>query len=146
MVGLWCYKGLTKPDAERCIDLLASYKKFFVDLMMTEELRMFAPPSDAGYRRITGALLVAMGGACRSCCSGACWITSTAPCWLARGRRVPTSPRARVGDAGAGFTGAWRASTSRLPEQRRALEAAMLGAACHVVPGSSSRRAPPFCA
>ena len=31
-------QGLTKPDAERCIDLLASYKKFFVDLMMTEEL------------------------------------------------------------------------------------------------------------
>ena len=32
------------------------------------------------------------------------------------------------------FTGAWRASTSRLPEQRHALEAAMLGAACYVVP------------
>ena len=91
MVGLWCYKGLTKPDAERCIDLLASYKKFFVDLMMTEELRMFAPP---GRMRGIGELqgrCWSRWGACCPCCSGACWILYMAPCWLARGRRARTS-------------------------------------------------------
>ena len=143
MVGLWCYKGLTKPDAERCIDLLASYKKFFVDLMMTEELRMFAPPSDAGYRRITGALLVAAGCVLPLLLGG---VLDSVYGSMLVGARASCSHLVTCGSATSAlaFTGAWRASTSRLPEQRHALEAAMLGAACYVVRGSSSRRAPPF--
>ena len=133
MVGLWCYKGLTKPDAERCIDLLASYKKFFVDLMMTEELRMFAPPSDAGYRRITGALLVAMGCVLPLLLGG---VLDHMYGSLNSFPRASCSHLVTCGSATSAlaFTGAWRASTSRLPEQRHALEAAMLGAACYVVP------------
>ena len=43
MVGLWIFKGLRRSDAEGVIDTLSGYKKFFVGLMMTEELRMFEP-------------------------------------------------------------------------------------------------------
>ena len=133
MVGLWCYKGLTKPDAERCIDLLASYKKFFVDLMMTEELRMFAPPSDGARRRITGALLVAMGCVLPLLLGG---VLDSVYGSMLVGARASCSHLVTCGSATSAlaFTGAWRASTSRLPEQRHALEAASLGAACYVVP------------
>lgn len=138
MVGLWCFKGLTRPDAERAIDLLASYKKFFVDLMMTEELRMFAPSDHAGKRRVTGALLVAFG--------------CVAPLMLGGGvdslygslSHFPSLWCARLVTCGSAtsalaFTGAWRAATSRLSEQRHALEAAGLGAACFLVPRQIGR-------
>ena len=70
MVGLWMFKGLARPDAERVIATLSDYKAFFVNLMMTEELRMFEPAAHPGAQCAQLAACVALGAALPLCCGG----------------------------------------------------------------------------
>ncbi len=43
MIQLYIAKGLSKQDAETVIKILSKDKKFFVDMMMKEELELLPP-------------------------------------------------------------------------------------------------------
>lgn len=46
MVDIYCSKGMSRDDAVTCINIMAKYKDFFVDLMMLQELELQVPEQD----------------------------------------------------------------------------------------------------
>ncbi|CAK4090247.1 unnamed protein product [Aphanomyces euteiches] len=62
MVELYTSRGMSLPDARNVIDVMAKYDKFFVDIMMIEELNMLPPdlsmsPSTLGLTTSVGSFL-----------------------------------------------------------------------------------------
>lgn len=43
MTGLFTFKGMSAADAEHVVEMMSTYKEFFVNLMMTEELQLREP-------------------------------------------------------------------------------------------------------
>ena len=147
MVGLWIFKGLRRSDAESVIDTLSGYKKFFVGLMMTEELRMFEPNARELAEVAVLTALITLGAVGPLLAGG-----------LAAAAGLPGSlPGTALGSYGASpdgaapqltalfattalatmalaWTGGWRASFSRLDYTRHALESAAVGFACLLLP------------
>ena len=120
MVGLWNHKGLRRDDAEKVIDILATYKAFFVGIMMTEELGLFAPVADLG-REALGA------GACVAAGALAPLLIGSAA--EAAGSARPFAVVVATGAAALGASGAQRAAVSKLDRARHALESAAVGVA-----------------
>lgn len=46
MVDIYSEKGMSRADAAQVVDLMAKYKDFFVDIMMTHELELQVPADD----------------------------------------------------------------------------------------------------
>jgi len=46
MIDIYEGRGLDRNDARLCVQTMAKYKEFFVDVMMTEELRLQVPSDD----------------------------------------------------------------------------------------------------
>jgi len=62
MIDLYTSKGLTQTDAEIVITILSKYKKFFVDVMMKEELMLVPLALDPFLQAVTMFLsIIAMG-------------------------------------------------------------------------------------
>jgi len=62
MIELYTSRGLSKEDAETVIKILSSNKKFFVDLMMKEELQLIPPSSDPFYGAIATTFSILVTG------------------------------------------------------------------------------------
>ncbi|KAH8090108.1 pyruvate carboxylase [Aureococcus anophagefferens] len=118
MVGLWMFKGLARPDAERVIATLSDYKAFFL------------------------AACVALGAALPLCCGGLAAACAPAVAGGAYGASLDGSSPAGAASfatfaaatAALAWTGGWRASFSRLAYTRHALESASVGFACLLLP------------
>jgi hypothetical protein len=136
------FKGLARPDAERVIATLSDYKAFFVNLMMTEELRMFEPAANPGAQCAQLAACVALGAALPLCCGGLAAACAPAVAAGAYGASLDGSSPAGAASfatfaaatAALAWTGGWRASFSRLAYTRHALESASVGFACLLLP------------
>ena len=57
------HKGLRRGDADSVIATLAGYEEFFVNIMMVEELKMFAPVDDLAKAALDEGLCAVLGGA-----------------------------------------------------------------------------------
>ena len=140
MVGLWSFKGLRRTDATEVISTMSKYKEFFVGLMMTEELHMFAPVSDPVHQTLTFIACVscgavgplALGGVAEAAAPSV--MSSDYGAALLSRTHLPMLVTFASATAGLAATGGWRASTSGLPEQKHSLESAALGLACLILP------------
>eukprot|EP00629_Pelagomonadales_sp_RCC1024_P003348 CAMPEP_0119269704 /NCGR_PEP_ID=MMETSP1329-20130426/7002_1 /TAXON_ID=114041 /ORGANISM="Genus nov. species nov., Strain RCC1024" /LENGTH=266 /DNA_ID=CAMNT_0007269705 /DNA_START=211 /DNA_END=1009 /DNA_ORIENTATION=- len=133
MVGLWVHKGLRRGDADSVIATLAGYKEFFVNIMMVEELKMFAPVDDLTQAALDEGLCAFLGGA------GPLLLGGLAEYAAPLSDAFPDAALATLAVVAAATsalaaTAIWRAQISRLPEQRHALEAVCAGLACFLVP------------
>eukprot|EP00928_Gymnodinium_smaydae_P009810 TRINITY_DN13678_c0_g3_i1.p1 TRINITY_DN13678_c0_g3~~TRINITY_DN13678_c0_g3_i1.p1 ORF type:complete len:330 (+),score=81.48 TRINITY_DN13678_c0_g3_i1:101-991(+) len=149
MVELFKHQGMGQDDARRVIDVFAKYPKFFVSLMMREELHMNTPEPSA-LRRAQG---VAAG-----CAAGA--LLPVLPlAYVAARSAFAASPSAASSAAGAAAlrepevvgrrlvvaaeglalgalaaVGAAKAHIRNLPPMSHALEHMVLGATCALLP------------
>mmetsp|Transcript_15298 Transcript_15298/g.61510 ORF Transcript_15298/g.61510 Transcript_15298/m.61510 type:complete len:156 (+) Transcript_15298:610-1077(+) len=139
MTGLFTHKGMKRADAAAVVRTMSTYKEFFVNLMMTEELHLREPVGNAASRAATAA-----------CCFA---VAALAPLFLGdvlesltfvagddsgdeADARVAFHRRAvaAAGLATLGGVGARRARMSLLALKTHALESIGLGVFCVVLP------------
>ncbi|KAJ1452427.1 VIT family-domain-containing protein [Pelagophyceae sp. CCMP2097] len=138
MVGLYTHKGLCRADAEVVIETMSRYPKFFVGVMMTEELQLQAPRLQRDAR--AGKVVVCYAAA------------ATLPALLARRFRFVDSGLERggffglyeddaafmlvrvLGILGLASIGMFHATVSRLRKRTHCLENMLLGILCAVLP------------